>query len=187
MQVSEQKVTDVIDDLSQSISEIGNAIGGRAGEIIGLIGDIGEFAMTAMNGVETASQTASSAIRAVESASVILAIISAAIQVATKIASLFSSNDAEERRQYIEQLNAVADIYDKIIDKQKESIKFGYGFGAIEAARKAMEDLNKQTEQYRKIAEVAGQEKVVELCHINIGMSTKKYWRNSIYLVEGQN
>ena len=85
-----------------------------------MIGDIGEFAMTAMNGVETASQTASSAIRAVESASVILAIISAAIQVATKIASLFSSNDAEERRQYIEQLNAVADIYDKIIDKQKE-------------------------------------------------------------------
>lgn len=169
VQVSEQKVTDVIDDLSQSIYEIGNAIGGQAGEIIGLIGDIGEFAMTAMNGVETASQTASSAIRAVESASVILAIISAAIQVATKIASLFSSNDAEERRQYIEQLNAVADIYDKIIDKQKESIKFGYGFVAIEAARKAMEDLNKQTEQYRKIAEAAGQEK-------GGGALSYKYW-----------
>lgn len=159
VQASEQKVTDVIDDLSRSINEIGNAIGGQAGEIISLIGDIGEFAMMAMNGVETASQTASAAIRAVENASVILAIISAAIQLATKVASIFGSNEAEERKQYIEQLNAIADIYDKIIDKQKESIKFGYGFAAIEAAKKAMEDLNKQTEQYRKIAETAGKEK----------------------------
>lgn len=159
VEAAEKKVDDVINDLSRSINEIGNAIGGQAGEIISLIGDIGEFAMMAMNGVETASQTASAAIRAVENASVILAIISAAIQLATKVASIFGSNEAEERKQYIEQLNAIADIYDKIIDKQKESIKFGYGFAAIEAAKKAMEDLNKQTEQYRKIAETAGKEK----------------------------
>lgn len=169
VQAAEENVNDVMGELFDSIRNVGNTIGGQAGEIISLIGDIGDFAMMAMNGIETASQTASSAVRAVENASVILAIISAAIQVATKIASMFSSNDAEERRQYIEQLNAVADIYDKIIDKQKESIKFGYGFAAIEAARKAMEDLKKQTEQYRQIAEVAGQEK-------GNGALSYKYW-----------
>lgn len=169
VQDAEKEVNDVMGELFDSIKNVGNTIGGQAGEIISLIGEIGEFAMMAMNGIETASQTASSAVKAVENASVILAIISAAIQVATKIASMFSSNDAEERRQYIEQLNAVADIYDKIIDKQKESIKFGYGFAAIEAAKKAMEDLNKQTEQYRKIAESAGQEK-------GKGALSYKYW-----------
>lgn len=169
VQAAEENVNDVMGELFDSIRNVGNTIGGQAGEIISLIGDIGEFAMMAMNGIKTASQTASSAVKAVENASVILAIISAAIQVATKIASMFSSDDAEERRQYIEQLNAVADIYDKIIDKQKESIKFGYGFAAIEAARKAMEDLEKQTEQYRKVAEVAGQEK-------GSGALSYKYW-----------
>lgn len=180
VEVAEKKVTDVMFDLSGAIKDVGASIGGSAGEIISLIGDIGEFAMTAMNGVETASQTTATAIKAVESASVILAIISAAIQIATKIASLFSSDEEEKRRKYIEQLNAIADIYSRIIDKQRESIKFGYGFAAIEAAKKAMEDLNKQTEQYRKIAEVAGKER-------GGGALSYKYWDEYRKILEKYN
>lgn len=180
VEVAEKKVTDVMFDLSGAIKDVGASIGGSAGEIISLIGDIGEFAMTAMNGVETASQTTATAIKAVESASVILAIISAAIQIATKVASLFSSDEEEKRRKYIEQLNAIADIYSRIIDKQRESIKFGYGFAAIEAAKKAMEDLNKQTEQYRKIAEVSGQEK-------GGGALSYKYWDEYRKILEKYN
>ena len=53
--------------------------------------------MTAMNGVETASTTASTAIKAVGKASVILAIIGAAMQIAMKIFDLFGKDDTTEK------------------------------------------------------------------------------------------
>ena len=103
---AERKVDDVMGELFDSIQNLGSAIGGEAGEIIGVIGDIGQFALMAMNGVESSSKTASAAIQTVEKASVILAIISAAIQVATKIASLFQRTDyMEEFRKEMEKLN----------------------------------------------------------------------------------
>lgn len=157
--VAERKVENVIGDLSDSIKNLGSSVGGQAGEIIGLIGDIGTFAMSAMSGIETASQTASAAVKAVESASVILMIISTAIQIATKITNMFSKNKEKEMEKYVGQLNAMIDIYERIIEKQKESIRFGYGFAAITSAKKAMEELNNKTEQYRKIAQSAGASK----------------------------
>ena len=103
---AERKVNDVMGELFDSIQNLGSAIGGEAGEIIGIIGDIGQFALMAMSGVESSSKTASAAIQTVEKASVILAIISAAIQIATKIASLFNRTDyMEEFRKEMAKLN----------------------------------------------------------------------------------
>lgn len=150
---AEKEVKDVMDDLFNSIKDVGDAIGGPAGEIIGLIGDIGLFTMTAMSGVQTASKTATTAIEQVEKASAILTVIGAAIQIAMKIASLFKGeSDEDKKKREIEHYNQIIAIYDKIIDKQKESIKFGFGFSSIEAAKKAMQELTKQTDQYRNIA-----------------------------------
>lgn len=150
---AEKDVKSQIDDLFNAMNNLGNSIGGQAGEIISLISDIGSFTMFAMEGVKAAADTSATAIKTVEKASVILAIISAAVQVATKIAKLFKGeSDEEKRKKQIDFYNQIISIYDKIIEKQKESIKFGYGFSSIEAAKKAMEDLNKQTEYYRKIA-----------------------------------
>ena len=150
---AEKDVKSQIDDLFNSMNELGNSIGGQAGEIISLISDIGSFTMFAMEGVKAAADTSANAISTVEKASVILAIISAAVQVATKIAKLFKGeSDEEKRKKQIDFYNQIISIYDKIIEKQKESIKFGYGFSSIESAKNAMEDLNKQTEYYRKIA-----------------------------------
>lgn len=118
---AEKKVADVIGELSAAFKDLGASIGGQAGEIISLIGDVGTFAMTAMNGVETASQTASSAVQAVEKASVILAIISAAIQVATKIASIFKDDDGvAEYERATKVYESYIAILDKVIEKQKE-------------------------------------------------------------------
>lgn len=150
---AEKDVKSQIDDLCNAMNDLGNSIGGQAGEIISLISDIGSFTMFAMEGVKAAADTSANAISTVEKASVILAIISAAVQVATKIAKLFKGeSDEEKRKKQIDFYNQIISIYDKIIEKQKESIKFGYGFSSIESAKKAMEDLNKQTEYYRKIA-----------------------------------
>lgn len=49
--------------------------------------------MTAMSGVESAANTSANAISTVEKASVILAIIGAAMQVAMKIFDLFGKDD----------------------------------------------------------------------------------------------
>lgn len=153
---AEKDVKGQIDELANAMSDLGNSIGGQAGEIISLIGDIGSFTMFAMEGVKAAADTSATAISTVEKASVILAIISAAVQVATKIAKLFKGeSDEEKRKKELEHYNKIIAIYDKIIEKQKESIKFGYGFSSIESAKKAMEDLNKQTEYYRKIADTS--------------------------------
>lgn len=150
---AEKDVKSQIDELFNAMNDLGQSIGGQSGEIISLISDIGSFTMFAMEGVKAAADTSANAISTVEKASVILAIISAAVQVATKIAKLFKGeSDEEKRKKQIDFYNQIIAIYDKIIEKQKESIKFGYGFSSIQAAKKAMEDLNSQTEQYRKIS-----------------------------------
>lgn len=118
---AEKDVTKQINELSSAISGLGAQIGGPAGEIISLIGDIGTFAMTAVQGVKTATDTSVDAIGAVEKASVILAIITTAIQIAMKIASLFKDDDgvaAYEKAKNV--YESYINILDKVIEKQKE-------------------------------------------------------------------
>lgn len=148
---TEAKVEDVVKDLSRAFSDVGDAIGGQAGEIISLIGDIGVFAMTAMSGVTTASITASSAVRAVERASVILTIISAAIQVATKIASLFKDDDGvAEYERAKEVYESYIDILDRVIEKQKELFELNSETGK-QAYSQAVETVRKQSDAAREL------------------------------------
>lgn len=180
-----QELYKVLSKVEHEFDEIGKVVGGTAGEVLSAAGSITSSTISMIdsiislgtisaNNIKGVAQTTAQAIATVEKASVILAIIGAALQIATKIANLFSSNEAQKRKEYIEQLTTIADIYDRIIDKQKESIKFGYGFSAIEAARKAMEGLKNQTEQYRKIAEAAGQVKGKEALSFNFWEEYKK-------------
>lgn len=148
---TEAKVEDVVKDLSRAFSDVGDVIGGQAGEIISLIGDIGVFAMTAMSGVTTASTTASSAVRAVERASVILTIISAAIQVATKIASLFKDDDGvAEYERAKEVYESYIDILDRVIEKQKELFELNSETGK-QAYSQAVETVRKQSDAAREL------------------------------------
>ena len=148
---AEKEVKDVMDDLFNSIKDVGDAIGGPAGEIVSLIGDIGLFAMTAMSGVETASKTASTSIQTVEKASVILAIIGAAIQIAMKIASLFKDDDgvaAYERAADV--YESYIDILDRVIEKQKELFELNSKTGE-QAYEKAKEAVGKQDSSSREL------------------------------------
>ena len=149
VQTAEKKVDDVMGELFDSIKGVGNAIGGEAGEIINLIGDIGQFALMAMDGVKTASETASTAVQTVEKASVILAIISAAIQIATKIASLFKSTDyMAEFRKEMEQLNYELELakLNAEISTDKNSIfgddLWGNAVKNVDLAREALDRYN---------------------------------------------
>lgn len=148
---AQKDVKDVVDELSSAFNELGAAIGGQAGEIISLIGDIGAFAMTAMSGVTTASSTASEAVKAVEKASVILAVISTAIQVATKIASLFKDDDGiAEYERAKEVYESYIDILDRIIEKQKELFRLNSQAGK-QAYEQAKETVKKQEDASREL------------------------------------
>lgn len=147
---AEKKVTDVIGELSQSISDIGSSIGGLTGEIVSMIGGIGTTVMTAIQGLSAASQASSEAIKAVEKASVILAIIGAAIQLATKVVSLFAA-DYSAYNKAKEAYENYSKVLDTVINKQKELIETMSGENARNAYNYAIELIGKQAQAAREL------------------------------------
>ena len=104
---------DALNDVAKEFDTIGDAVGGVAGEIISTAGTVLTGTVGMINGIVqlvqmsatsmTATATAgATAIGMIEKASVILAVISAALQIATAIAGLF--NNDEEHQEEIEAL-----------------------------------------------------------------------------------
>lgn len=108
-----QRLEKTLGDIADGFKDIGDAVGGTTGEIISAAGEIAATATSMISSIvtltessasaiTTTSTTAANAIKAVERASVILAIIQAVLSVATKIASLF--NNDEEKQAGIDRL-----------------------------------------------------------------------------------
>lgn len=108
-----QRLEKTLGDIADGFKDIGDAVGGTTGEIISAAGEIAATATSMISSIATltessasaittTSTTAANAIKAVERASVILAIIQAVLSVATKIASLF--NNDEEKQAEIDRL-----------------------------------------------------------------------------------
>lgn len=108
-----QDLYKTLNECTRSFEEVGEAVGGTVGEVISAAGQIATSTLSMINGIVQLVQmsstamtataaTASTAIQTVEKASVILAVISAALQVATAIANLF--NDDESKQEEIERL-----------------------------------------------------------------------------------
>ena len=149
---AEKTVTDAIGDLSNALSDVGKSIGGEAGQIISLIGDIGSFTMNAIQGFETASEASSKAIQTMEKASVILGIISAAYQIATKIMSLFGGDDGEEEYKKAEEVyKAYIKVLDDVIKKQEELIASMSGENAINSYKYALSLIKEQESAAREL------------------------------------
>lgn len=163
---AEKEVRAQISELADTIDELGKTIGGPAGEIISLIGNIGAFTMTAMSGVESAANTSANAISTVEKASVILAIISAAMQVAMKIFDLFGKDDTTEKYEKAkETYESYISILDRVIEKQLELAETLTGDNANAAYEKALKMVKLQSENAR----VLGQQ------YLNSGASGKSH------------
>lgn len=162
-----QDLYNTLSKVERQFDEIGNTVGETAGEIISAAGGIATSTLQMIDGIVTLAngsseamsgtvQAASASIQAVEKASVILAIIGAALQIATKIASLFGNSSMEYYESLKDELGAINEIYGDIIEKSKEKIVFGGGFAALESYREANDLLERQIENYRKLAEAGG-------------------------------
>lgn len=159
-----KRLQSVLTKVNRTFDEIGNSVGGLAGEIISTAGEVTTSTLQMVNGITmlanwsieatkmTAEGTAKS-IQAVEKASVILAIIGAALQVATKIWNVLNRTD-ELSEKTINTYKALIDITNKVIDSQKELISSLSGVQAnlelaktnrlLEIQRQAAKDLGKE-------------------------------------------
>lgn len=111
---AEKEAADIVGDLARAVEELGGAIGGQAGEIVTLMGDIALFTLTTINGLDKVAQTGANAISAVEKASVILTIISAAIQLFQKISELGNNRAFRQYEAYAEKIKEINALTDAV-------------------------------------------------------------------------
>jgi hypothetical protein len=148
---AQAEVNTVMEKLYDSLRGVGDAIGGQAGEVIGLIADIGSFATATISAVKTTATGVSAALAAVEKASAILAIIQAAIQILQQINDLMPDDRAlyEKYAEKVELINRLTDAANEYarsvaIARQAEENWFS------EDRLKSMKDANELYQQATK-------------------------------------
>lgn len=113
---AEEEARDKVSQFAEAIKGVGEAIGGTAGEIVGLVMDVGTFITESIDGIVTVQKAGEEAVSAVEKASIILGIVSTAIGLLRKIGELGSNGTFKEYEAYagkIEDINALTATVDQ--------------------------------------------------------------------------
>lgn len=125
------KALDFMDEIMDATSDVINAIGDVGKSVAGGIETAVQASAT---GATAAAATGATAISTIEKASVILAVISAALQVATAIANLFNNDDSKQKE--IENLQGRIDQLQWELDN-KEAVRLRDTYGdAVERLRR---------------------------------------------------
>ena len=163
---------DTVSQTGNVFSELGDSISGAFGDALNIVGEITQgttdvinslvsFADTSMTTVQTTSETTSEAIQTVEKATVILAIIEAAIKLFNLVDGFLNSDDSREVWQAaVDKQAAVNKMTDAVNDyrtavikaqQEEESWFSSTGFdnitNSIETAQDAMEKYNNKVNQ----------------------------------------
>lgn len=136
-------------ECEKQFESIGNTVGGVAGEIISVAGNITTSSLSMINGIvqlvnmssagiQGTAVAAATAISTVEKASVILTIISAAMQIVMQIVNLFNSDD--EKQEHIEALQGRIDQLQWELDNA-DIVRLQENSGkAVERVRQALSE-----------------------------------------------
>ena len=119
-----------ISNIASSFQNLGSKIGGSMGEALSFVGDLTNNVMGTINAIQAYAEFTSKtiigvgnatkvAIKTVETASVILAVISAAMEIAMKLVELFSK-DKETYADKKDVYDAYISTLDIIIDREKK-------------------------------------------------------------------
>lgn len=111
---AEKEARDSVSQLTEAIKGVGNAIGGTAGEIVGLIMDVGSFVTDTIDGIATVQKVGVEAVSAVEKASIILALVSTAVQLLQKISELGNNKAFKEYEAYAEKVKEINALTDAV-------------------------------------------------------------------------
>lgn len=133
------KALDFMDEIMDATSDVINAIGNVGKSVAGGI----ETAVQASaSGATAAAATGATAISTIEKASVILTVISAALQVATAIANLFNNDDSKQKE--IEKLQERIDQLQWELDN-KEAVRLRGTYGdALERLKRIYADTTQE-------------------------------------------
>lgn len=126
-------IAESIRPLSDILANTVHNVAGLATPVIGIIGSIGKFAEMTSKGISATATATQKAIAMAERGTVILAIISAALQIATKIASLFDKDKRHESN--------IKELDDRIADIQWRLDHWGWDT-LEESAGKPLEHIN---------------------------------------------
>lgn len=148
---SEKEVTSQVNKLCKELSDVGTTIGGEAGEIISLIGDIGSFVMTTIDSFKSVTTATANAMSTMEKASVILSIVSAAYQLATKISNLFGDGGEADYKRAEEVYKRYISVLDDVINKQKELMASISGENAKKSYKYALSLIKEQSDAAREL------------------------------------
>lgn len=174
-----QDLYKTLQKVEDSFNDIGDAVGGVAGDILSTAGSVTSSTLQMIDGIMTladssstamagTAKAASEAISTVEKASVILAIVGAALQVATKIMSLFKQDDGIEAYEKAKDTyEAYIDVLDKVIDKQLELAESLSGENAKAAYKEAVDLIQKQSDAAKELGKA----------YLNSGASWKSHSR----------
>ncbi|EGK04700.1 hypothetical protein [Dysgonomonas mossii] len=151
---TQKKIRDQVSALAKEMSGLGNALGGTSGEIISFIGDITSFYTTASEGIEKVAQTGAQAISVVEKASVILTIISTAIQLMKQLNSILPDafSQYEKYDEKIERINDMRDAvneYEIAVLKARQAENSWFGNDSLRNLKDYKELQTKIFESYR--------------------------------------
>lgn len=174
-----QKLYNTLTKIKGQFNDIGEAAGGAMGEVIStaskittsslqMINSIKTLAESSAEGIEATGETAATTIQKVERASVILAIIQAALQIIQSIASLFGDTETsmernireaqelnEELRIMNERARLNADIFSTIFGEDA----FGSYTNNVKALSDAMRDYQATMDKIKN----RGKEEVTKL------------------------
>lgn len=147
-----QDLYKTLQDAEKEFESIGDTVGGVAGEIIStagqmmtstlsMISSIAQLANWSVISTQMTAQGASAAIQAVEKASVILTIISAAMQIAMTIINLFNNDKAYQKE--IENLQERIDQLQWELDNE-EAVRLGKSIDILNTVRKTYSEVTKE-------------------------------------------
>lgn len=152
--VAEKKILGQIEELNSALSNLSNSIGGTSGLIIGLMGDIGLFATKSIEGISKVADKSATAISNIEKASVILTIISTAIQLMQKLDELMPDayDKYEKYDEKIEQINNLRDAvndYELAVLKAKQAETSWFGNDQLQNLKDYKDQQSKIFESYK--------------------------------------
>ena len=142
-----------VNELAAAIAGLGDAIGGEAGQILGIISSVMTFTTQTIDGIKAVTATGVAALSTLEKASVILTIISAAIQLFQQISSMYKDahGQYEEMAAKQKEINALRDAvneYELAVLKATQAEKRWFANTGLGGLRDMYEYSNKAFEAY---------------------------------------
>ena len=148
-------LTKSIQGVADKMGELGGKIGGQTGEIFSLFGSVMTYYQTISDGVTAVGKAGSSAMKSIESASAILAIISAAIQLMQMLSSVLPNQDslyekAAAKQAEINKLRDSVNDYRLAVMKARHEESNWFSDSGLKGLQDAYEEHGQVAESYYK-------------------------------------